>query len=584
MTLSPEQYAAINCDTNNAIIAIPGSGKTRVLTEKCKRLIGEGEQYILVLSFTRASSVEVRERIELSVGEQPDYIIQVATFHKLLMDHLFEHGFKQFFLDESSRINLIHQLMRKYSLDNYSLNDISDVLETSKPQLAMQLNSAKNTTKYCAPSQREKATALYEYLTTLVDLRDEFYEILTAKGMFYLNTIIDYAMSKFYSGELPLIPIDHLLIDEFQDADGAQIAFALLHANAGVIVTVVGDDDQSIYAFREAKGYEGFKIMEQNAGAKILTLSTNYRSHAEIIDSAFKVVEKNKRRIPKSPISFKGEGGSVSIENFNSVDDEHEYIISHLQQYPDMPTLIISRTRYYLKAFANQLDAVEIPYSFAGDKNIFDKPYIHQVVSMLTNLNENNVQKFPNDGHVLMPNISEDYFAPDTMLSNRVPSNHIAAYSGYCKAYLLFKQNEVNNALQVFFKEALSIFTNEKNTKVLNIFLKSLTQVKGTLKQRILLVMNPNSNVNAPAVTLMTMHGSKGLESPRVFVIGCNQGHIPMKRAITSGGELALEEERRLLFVAMTRAEKELHLTSFTNPTGKEKTVASEFLIYLKED
>lgn len=583
MQLSKEQEAAVHCLTHNAIVAIPGSGKTRVLTEKCKYLVGAGEQYILALSYTRASAIELLDRIEQELGQLPEHIIHVATFHKVLYDHLFAHGFAEHFVDNKKCISILHQVLSEEQADAFAIDTVITFIGHDDNTIKTMDTVLANKAKYTSPSKKKEAKAEYALFKQLQSIRHRFLEHLKKHDQYDLSSLIDYALSKFITGQLPLLSINHLLIDEFQDADPQQVAFALLHGNAGVTITVVGDDDQSIYKFRKAMGFNGFEMIRKKLNAQYLTLSTNYRSHAEILSQSFALVEQNIHRIDKSPVAAKGPGGKVRAYIASDQYEEAMYIVDHINIAPDKPTFIIGRTNTYLDYIESVLKEVGIEYMRSGNKDFYDQPLFHQVFSMLLNLSHCHYQAMIYDAHVLFPEMDASHFSHKGLMSSDRSSSD--AFKAYQSAYRYFRTNDIDNGIREFILGiAPKLLNNPKQIDLLKSLQKRLSTLPGTVAQRLMLLTKDAQTQAKGKVVLMTMHGSKGLESERVFVVGMNDGAIPSKKSLEEYGYEGVEEERRLLFVAMTRAEKELHLLGQQTGVGvKPARVPSEWLIYYME-
>jgi len=270
MQLNERQALAVNHDGRALLVACPGSGKTRVLVERVVRLADRHPQHrFIIVTFTRQAAAELRERLDGRIQDLER--VTVATFHALALHQLI--------VDSPLRIcgpaeqdALLRQAARPY-IDKEDMRAYLDLVD-------------QHTSGQSGALVDESHKAAYDAYDAYLDSLGDNRAVDFAQGIY--DTV-----KRMDSGALRPLATEHLLVDEVQDVDPVQIRWILHHAKGSTTVTAVGDDDQSIYSFRNSTGYKGMKTLQSKLGAELLVLNTNYRSHAEILGLASKLIGHN---------------------------------------------------------------------------------------------------------------------------------------------------------------------------------------------------------------------------------------------------------------------------------------------------
>ena len=588
-----QQQAIGHGDGPCLVLAGPGSGKTFVLTNRVLNLIdvmNVNPENILVITFTRAASLEMQQRFlgiiknnKLSISAMPKF----GTFHSVFYDVLkndFGYNSKSLLNLSDEKIFLSevleHYKIRKKGFD-YILNVLSDIKHY---KLALE-REEKFIPKYLSSRMFYKVLCDYQeklFNNKKLDFSDmisKCYELLVSD-----NSVLDYYQKKY----------KYVLIDEFQDINKLQYDLVKLICKSKNLF-VVGDDDQSIYKFRGSHPKVMVDFLKDFKRAKVINLNENYRCAKQIVKFSKLVIDHNKERFDKNLVSNRDEVGRLEIKSFVDSTEENKYIIGTIKKYfrqgkklSDMA--ILYRTNLLSNSIKMSLNRSGINYVVKGeDKNIYEHFAIKDIISYLrlsigkfnasdlisiankplryisrdsikyknTSIDDlivyykdkeyilQNVYKFKNDLNVVKRNI--------TPLAIRYIRKNIA-YDKYLKEYCRmndFDYDEIEEILDAFEEEAIHYKNIEE-------FIKYIDDCKDKK------VVN---EVNSEAVNLMTFHLSKGLEFDTVFIIDSNDGLIPHKKSIK---ENDLETERRLFYVAMTRAKNNLHIFFTIRRFGKD--------------
>lgn len=405
----------------------------------------------------------------------------------------------------------------------------------------------------------------------------------------------------------------HFMVDEFQDADEIQYQYMMEHYRTGnIIVTAVGDDDQCIYGFRESLGVEGMNRFETESGATRITLGTNYRCYREILSSADRLISYNLKRLDKRLHAAKGKGGTVEVFRYPSADLEAEALTSKiLETCKGIPFpagagktfdvwvgkgqwAVLARNNFQLDAVDASFRANAIPYHKAG-KSFWEKPPVSFLVTMLQSLLTDQRAGIDNLLHwagispsvldELHEKVKGDYsnlFKKDfvdslklTDITNGAKPSDVAIFKGFitqlhgwAKGARKKDDDRINTAIHglgVWMKEHANTFQSVRIEMAINM----LQRLNGPLKDRLERVTRkPTVDIDG-GVRLYTMHSSKGLEFDNVWIIGAEEGVIPSN----GNGPLTqdfIDEERRLMYVAITRARNALYISSTAeNPPSR---------------
>ncbi len=478
------------------------------------------------------------------------------------------------------------------------------------------------------PSAFPRATS------TLVNVYRYYQSFLERGGLMDFADQVNLAVTGMMSGTVPLVPYTHLLIDEYQDSDEIQVDWATMHANAGKIVTVVGDDDQSIYGFRGGSGYEAFRPFEHNSpNVTRVVLDQNYRSHQEILDIANKVIQNNTSRIPKKLVANKGAGGKVEIVRGHNPNDEllriSEIIRESIERNPSESWALLARVNLDLFKVEQIFNSVGVPFVSANKYNPIKTRFPKAYMSML--------ERFEHDLNgavfdvLMLYGISHDsidfHMERRDMKSYRdfcdmgeeeisqfvaaMPQDDkekwkaaLSALSGISAIEFRWKHGQTSSVLRYFYKEVIEQhpeYDPERYSPVMDVLFSTMKKIKSrSLKGKVTTMRRMidekeqkdktlEQGSNKGKVVLMTMHSSKGLEFDNVVIPFCNEGYMPSKTAIKeaeqSGSQEEMqrveEEERRLFYVAMTRARKRL-IMSYHGYTFKPFMKFSDYVSHIQ--
>lgn len=602
--LNPEQFRAVTT-TEGAILIIAGagSGKTRVITYRIAYMLDKGipQSQILALTFTNKAAREMESRIK-DLTQRKLQNLTVSTFHafgvKILHQNIERLGYRENFsiYDESDKSSLIKECGRE-------LNFSPDALDVYKiATLFSDIKTGRKSWK----SDNDMYRALYDSyqeglkLYNAVDFDDLI--VLPIK-LFRENPDI---LAKYKER------FKYIMVDEFQDTSHQQ--YELMHLLSDKNIAVVGDDDQSIYSWRGAD-YQNIVNFEKDFDVKEIRLEQNYRSTGTILDAANGVISHNTNRKDKKLWSGKGSGKPIEIFMPENESAEADFIAESIQgismeekrKYDDFGVLMRANTqsRFIEEAFLEN----NIPYTMSGGKSFFERAEIKDIISYLRVISNHdddiNLLRIIN---VPRRGIGRSAIQKINDEAEELKSSLWDAITSLAKK----DENEVGIKLHDDLESFVALIENERSkllggrnlskkvremveeidykSYLVSEFSKSEKAVRFKLKNiEYFLTMienwendpdnlNPNlfqylnritlmsrddldDEQSRGKVNLMTIHASKGLEFPVVFIAGCEEGLIPHQRSLEEN-EGNIEEERRLFYVAITRAQEKLILSS----------------------
>lgn len=598
------------------VIAGAGSGKTRVLVYKLLHLIYEGYDpgSLMALTFTNKAAREMRSRIELLVGPVARYI-KMGTFHSIFLRLLRQHadrlGFTPTFsvytpTDCKSKIKAITKLM--------ALDD-----SIYRPGLMLsRISNAKN--RLITPSVYRNQPELYQ-----ADIRQDIprfgelytrycHELKQSNAMDFDDLLL---MTNILLRDHPDVleywrsRIEYLVIDEYQDTNYAQynIARMLMQGRKGIFV--VGDDAQSIYSFRGANIDNILSFEKSFEGARLFKLEQNYRSSQKIVQVASGLIACNKRQIPKEIFSLGEIGEPIAIHEEYSGDLEASWVARSIEtmhlvkraSYKDFA--ILYRTNAQSRTLEQVLRRSNIPFRIWGGRSFFDHKEIMDVMGyfrlMVNPMDDEallRIINYPKRGigdttinkvrqravelGLSMAEVIADPVGYEVPLQ-KATANKLIAFDQLIEEMRVRKESEEDlYALASWVMRRSGITadlgvdtSSEGKARMENVqelltsieeYSKSCLEIEqeASLEQylsEVALMTDQDKNKdddNSPRVTLMTIHASKGLEFPHVFIVGLEENLFPSAMSL-DGSEL--EEERRLLYVAITRAEQTCHIS-----------------------
>ena len=576
MGLNSEQQRAVLCEDNLLVIAPPGSGKTGTLVAKVKHIIKANlSNKVIMVTFTDASATEAKHRVSQSLTPNEMKRVAISTFHSHALYQLRQtyKNLKILTAFESKEV------LKKALLDCDSKIDLKDaevVLQTAK-------SNPQFTGKEC------------DYIAAY-ELRRKQYHAFDFQD--FTREALNGMKSKDANAYIEPLEASHVLCDEFQDVDANQLHWLLHFHSLGAKVTVVGDDDQSVYGFRNSLGYAAMEEFKNETAPVVINLQTNYRSHSEIIHSATSLIQKNATRMDKVIVCNKGEGGHVSFYKASSKEDEADKIIEEIvndcadnnfdvKSIPSGRWGLIARNNRDLWLIAAMLSKEEIPFSKSNKKD--DAPWeILTFCGLLVSIQTNDIlglkqalsaygikDKILRHAHEILKDnfytIMDGEF-PEIESLELEDRNKIKEFVRVCSRWReLTAEGQYSRVIgavgEWFLSEVVrgadvkddflrfvQLLSGEKNKKN-----KSKNKVSGNLQVRVMNFFRKETKSKSNGVNLHTMHDSKGLEFDRVFVAQCNVGTIPSSKCTD------VNEERRLFYVAMTRARKDLIMSSVSS-------------------
>ncbi len=596
MSLNPAQTKAVkHKDGPCMVLAGPGSGKTTVITKRVEYLIKEHKvnpEEILVITFSKAASKEMRERFRKLNPQY--YPVTFGTFHGIyygILKWAYRFTADNIFSEEQ-KYQLLRQIVGKMELD---ISDEKDFLQGIVGEISNVKNSRISLEEYKSLSCSEKVFReifqTYEQerkRAKKVDFDDML--VLTYHLFKSREDILKMWQSKF----------KYILIDEFQDINLVQYDVIRMLAAPENNLFIVGDDDQSIYRFRGSKPEIMLGFKKEFPDTEEILLDINYRSTKAIVNGAARVIRHNKSRFRKQIITLNEQGEPVHIREMKNPIEESKYIIEEIQKakkkgVPPSEIAVLFRTNLEARALAETCMEYNVPFQMkehmpnlyehfisqniltylkmaAGDRSrksfleVMNRPnrYLGRDSMQQKEISFDSLRKFYCDKEWMQDRI--DQFELDLRLLRRMTPfaaiQYIRKHIGYDEFLKEYAQKRRMNLedLQDILRELEERAKLFQTAEEWFIHIEEYTE---QLKEQAVV-----QNDNPDAVIFMTMHGAKGLEFELVFIIGACEGITPYKKAETNE---ELEEERRMFYVAMTRAKKRLVITYTKERNGKKK-------------
>ena len=555
--LNPQQQKAVK-DTIGAqiILAGAGSGKTRVLTYKVIYLLKEkniNPANILMVTFTNKAASEMKERVNKVIkgGDKP----LIATFHSLCAKILRIEGkyvgFSPSFsiYDTSDSLDGVKEAMK---ILNVSFRDFkpSSILAT----ISQAKNQLINSSDY-----RNYARGFFQ--ETVAEIYPVYQKILKENNALDFDDLILETVSLFNNSPEVLEKYQnkfkYILIDEYQDTNQAQFILTKLLSKKSVNICVVGDFSQSIYSFRGAN-YRNLETFRHDfKDVKVFELSQNYRSTQKILDSAYSIISKNKGHPILKLWTENSSGENITIYEARNEHNEAEFIIEKIisESLSLTDVAVLYRTNAQSRVIEEVFLHQAVPYVLVGGTRFYERREIKDVLSYLR-LVEN-----PKDSISFkrVEKLGKARLSKFLEIQGQLKNEDLATIEILDQ---VLKKTEYLSLYDPKDEEDNMRLENIKELRSVAIEFPSLTSFleNVSLVEAEYMPDHPNKTGDKKdAVTLMTLHGAKGLEFPAVFMVGMEEGIFPHSRSLMNKEEL--EEERRLCYVGMTRAKKMLFLT-----------------------
>ena len=588
------------------VIAGPGSGKTTVLTARIRNLIEEysvNPANILVITFTKAAANEMKSRFNNMMGRSTN--VTFGTFHAvffMILRAAYNYSVDSI-IKEDVRQNIIKQAIERSRLEPDDLNEmVSNITgEISRVKTeTIDINAY-----YSASCPEEEFRDIYKYYVKtlkkmgLIDFDDMLlycHELLTTR-----RDILAKWQQKY----------QYILIDEFQDINKIQYDIIKLLAKPQDNLFIVGDDDQSIYGFRGSKPEIMLNFDKDYPDTDKVILDTNYRSTGNIVSAAGKVIAHNKVRFAKNINTVNDPGDKVDIIEFNTQAEEYEKIIDNIRKesasggnYSD--NAVLFRTNSTAAGFVRKLVEYSVPFvTRDGVPNVFEHWIARDVITYMNiamgsrkrsdflqiinrpkryigrdyltdaEISFDNLEKYYEDKNWMIERVDRlkyDILAMASM-SPYAMINYLrkgVGYDGYLDEYAQSHNMQVRELYDVMDE----LMESARNFKTFNEWFAYIDEYGTKLRESYAAMDKQN------AVILTTMHSSKGLEYPVVYIIDANEEITPHKKAVFVP---EIEEERRMFYVAMTRAKRRLNIYYARKRNNKEIEV-SRFVKEIMED
>ena len=627
-----QKEAVLHTDGPLLILAGAGSGKTRVLTHRIAYLIeekGVNPWNILAITFTNKAAGEMRERVDNLVGFGSESI-WVSTFHSMCVRILRRHiellGYDSNFTiyDTDDQKTLMKDVCKLLQIDTkvFRERSLMSAISHAKDEL---MTPEEMMLQAGGDFSRKRIAEVYaEYEKQLRANNALDFDDLLVKTVQLFQTqkdVLDYYQERFR----------YIMVDEYQDTNTVQFELIRLLSAKYRNLCVVGDDDQSIYKFRGANIKNILNFEQVFEDAKVIKLEQNYRSTSNILNAANAVIHNNRGRKDKTLWTDNGEGNKLNFRQFDTAYDEAEYIVSDIRErvnkgdcaYND--NAILYRTNAQSRMFEEKFVTANIPYKIVGGINFYARREIKDLLSYLKTVDNgkddlavrriinvpkrgigltsiNRVQEYAVAHEIsfyealravdLIPSIGRgasklesfvaliEHFkadAKDMLISDLM--KEIIEETGYIESLKAEDAEEAEGRIENIDELLSKIAAYEEMCDDQN----EPATLSGFLEEVALVADIDSLDEDSDYVVLMTLHSAKGLEFPNVYLAGMEDGIFPSYMTITADDPEEVEEERRLCYVGITRAEKELTLTCARRRMVRGETQYNKMSRFLKE-
>lgn len=631
-TLNEQQRQAVfQTEGPVLILAGAGSGKTRVLTHRTAYLIeemGVNPYHIMAITFTNKAAGEMRERIDRLVGYGSESI-WVSTFHsscvRILRRHIDRIGFETNFTiyDSDDSKSLMKDICKKLNIDTkiYKERSLLSAISSAKDELVSPTEFALRAEASGDYAKRRQAEVYREYQEALHKNNALDFDDLIVKTVELFQSdpeVLDYYQERFR----------YIMVDEYQDTNTAQFQLIRLLADKYKNLCVVGDDDQSIYKFRGANIYNILNFEKHFPDAVTIKLEQNYRSTQNILDAANSVIANNVGRKAKSLWTANDAGEKIDFEQFDTGYEEADYIARDILagvregRYTYGDYAVLYRTNAQSRLFEERFVVSNIPYKIVGGVNFYARKEIKDLLAYLKTIDNarddlavRRILNVPKRGIGAttvgrVTDYADAYgisFYEALKRAEEIPSMGKAA--GKVKPFVNFIQMlrsktkliSVSDLLNEVIEETGYVAeleaedTDEARARIENID-ELISKVaayeegeehptlSGFLEEVALVADIDSLEEGSDYVVLMTLHSAKGLEFPKVYLAGMEDGLFPSYMSIMSDDPVTeLEEERRLAYVGITRAMKELSITCARTRMIRGETQYNKVSRFVKE-
>lgn len=600
----PQRNAVLTTEGPVLMLAGAGTGKTAALTARLAWIIANRMAWpseILAVTFTNKAAREMKDRIGSMIGEAVEGMPWLGTFHsigaKMLRNHAELIGLQSNFtiLDTDDQLRLLKQLIQAEEIDDkrFPARLLAGLIDgwKNKAKLPDDLDASDN--EAFANGKGQKLYQLYQDRLKALNACD-FGDLLLLPVMLLRKerSILESYQKRF----------QYILVDEYQDTNSVQYLWLRLLAQARKNICVVGDDDQSIYSWRGAEVANILRFEKDFPGAKTIRLEQNYRSTPQILAAASGLIDANSQRLGKTLWTDGDNGEKLRIlgvwdgpEEARRVGEEIEALEQHKVPLNDIAILV--RAQHQTREFEDRFITIGMNYRIVGGFRFYERAEIRDAIAYLRVINQ------PADDLAFERIVN----VPKRGIGDKaVEKIHVAARAAgsplSLAAYNLAQTDEMTGKARVSLKQltasiarwreeasALSpadlvrlvldecgytdMLQADKSAEAagrlenLNELSRAMEEYEtlGEFLEHVSLVMDNDAQQNEDAITIMTIHAAKGLEYAHIFCVGWEEGLFPSQRSLDEGGLASLEEERRLAYVAITRAREKCTIIHAAN-------------------
>jgi len=598
--LNPPQKQAVETITAPLLVlAGAGTGKTRVLVTRLAHILATGSAFpgqILAVTFTNKAAQEMKQRVGRIIGDAVESLYWLGTFHaigvKILRKHSAQAGLASNFtiLDTDDQLRLVKQIVRSHNIDEKRWN----------PRiLAGLIDGWKN--RGLRPSQVPSEEAHHYADGKAITLYAEYGARLKALNAADFGDLILLCLTLFQNNADILADYQrrfkYILVDEYQDTNVAQYLLLRLLAQSHKNICCVGDDDQSIYGWRGAEVGNILRFEKDFSGAKIIRLEQNYRSTSHILGASGGLIESNENRLGKTLWTETEGGEKVTVnpvwdgrEEARNIGEMIEARQRRKQSLSEMAILV--RAGFQTREFEERFLTLGLPHRIVGGFRFYERAEIRDVTAYLRHIHN------PNDSLAFERIINVPKRGLGDATVNKL---HAISRSQGCSlakaAHLIIDSDDLRGKAKNTLRKLLEDFDrwreqaqdndhlaltetildesgytqmwrmdkspdSEGKLENLNELVRAMEPFEGLedFLEHIALVMENSQNDIQDKISIMTLHGAKGLEFETVFLPGWEEELLPSKKSLEEHGSKGLEEERRLAYVGLTRAKKEAHI------------------------
>lgn len=573
MGITKDQDSVANTDEHTLTCALPGSGKSFTLIELTLRLLNKSPAYsVLLITFTDAATKELRHRLFEKLTSFQRARVRVQTFHSV--------AWQMYKLHNKEKLAI--------GVDQYFFVERA----MREEQFSGEHAEAMESIEFYGRQMSSSPVAGFDY-----ELYERYISILKSAKRVDFNMVCKKVYVNLSQDLIPPVSESHILVDEFQDTDKLQYNWLYEHGVRGKKLIVVGDDDQAIYSWRGAAGYQNMLDFQRDFDAVAYILSECFRCGPKILERAGQLIKHNNDRVDKPMVSsapVEGKAWYIDSGKVGEADTAFEFISKQPSEWA-----VLARSNLQLDLIETIVKSHGIDYQRLGGKGFWDNPAALMFVKCMYVMLEpkasqilSEVLGFLHESEQNILVIVEQLnkrrisFGDMSYTSDDNWSNQIKQYHGMWEKWQTptIDKNEVSLRLRMMIELCTSVRTSKADQRVIRSVSDILLKMQGTFENNIKYLVERSSvkkkdkQAGEDVLTLATMHSSKGLQFNRVWIVGGNEGTCPSKATLEGDSAGGLDEERRLFYVAMTRAISELvvsyssekELSRFVHEAGLE--------------